>query len=257
MDLTEFKNFTTELAVESGKHITKIWNEDDLGLEFKDDNTPVTRADREAEEIMRDMIRKRFPSHCIIAEEYGSENEDAEFAWILDPIDGTKSFMAHIPLFGTLIGLLHRGEPILGAIHQPILGQLAMGDNETTTLNGKPVKARVQNIERSILLATDPRLLEMTDDRPGLKELCKSVYLRRTWGDCYGYMMVASGRADIMIDPKLAPWDVLPVVPVVRGAGAMLTDWDGNQVNLSNVSTTIAAHPSLHGEVLRCMRKEA
>lgn len=256
MNVDEFKPFATRLAEISGERICEIWRDDNVGLEYKEDDTPVTRADREAESLMRDLIQKEYPHHGIIAEEFGNVNEDAEFVWILDPIDGTKSFVSHVPLFGTLIGLLHQGEPVLGIINQPILQQLLLGDNQTTTLNGKPVKARPQNkIERSILLTTDPNLIEMTDDIPGLKKLIQSVYLRRTWGDCYGYLLVATGRADIMIDPTLAPWDLLPIVPVVRGAGAMITDWQGNDPKLDNVSSAVAAHPYLHQEVVRALQK--
>jgi len=255
MDVDEFKPLAVELAEASGERIREVWESDDQALEFKDDDSPVTRADREAEEIMRDLIHKRFPNHGVIAEEFDDHNEDAEWVWILDPIDGTKSFMAHVPLFGTLIGLLHQGEPVLGVIHQPILRQFMMGDNETTRLNGKPVRTREpQGIDRSILLATDPNLLEVTDDIPGLKKLCHAVYMRRTWGDCYGYLLVASGRADIMIDPILSPWDILPVVPVIRGAGAVITDWLGEEPKLGNVSSAVAAHPVIHEEVLLTLR---
>ncbi|MEO0794756.1 MAG: inositol monophosphatase family protein [Verrucomicrobiota bacterium] len=256
MDLSEFKNFATELAEISGQLIREIWDEDDIGLTFKSDDTPVTRADRDAEAVMRRMINKRYPEHGIIAEEYGNENEDAEFVWILDPIDGTKSFMSHVPLFGTLIGLLHKGEPIVGVINQPILRQLALGDNQTTTLNGKPVSARPQmDIGRAVMLTTDPNLIELTDDIPGLKKLVQSVYLRRTWGDCYGYLLVATGRADIMMDPILAPWDLLPLVPVMRGAGVVITDWQGGKPKLEDTSSAVAAHPFLHQEIMRALRK--
>lgn len=256
MNVNEFKPFAQKLADISGKRIREIWREDDMGLEFKDDDTPVTRADREAEQLMRQLIQKEYPGHGIIAEEFGNVNEDAEFVWILDPIDGTKSFMSHVPLFGTLIGLLHQGEPVLGVINQPILEQCLIGDNLTTTLNGKPIKVRPQNkMERAILLTTDPNLFEMAEDVPGLRELLKTVYLRRTWGDCYGYLLVATGRADIMIDPILAEWDLLPLVPVVRGAGAMITDWRGIDPKRGNVSSAVAAHPYLHKEVIRALEK--
>lgn len=258
MDWIEEKAFIEQLARQSGKRILEIWEDDDLGLEFKDDDTPVTKADRDAEAIMREMIKKKFPSHGIIAEEFGNENEDAEYVWILDPIDGTKSFMSHVPLFGTLIGLLRDGEPVLGAIHQPVLGQLLVGDNHETTLNGRTAKARpLMDIGRALLLTTDPNLIERTDDIPGLRKLVDSVYLRRTWGDCYGYLLVATGRADIMLDPVLAPWDLLPLVPVVRGAGAMITDWQGQDPKLGNVTSAVAAHPYLHQEVIRALRKPA
>ena len=147
----------TELAEKSGDFIRPYFGRADLVVETKSDATPVTLADRGAEELMRKLIKAKFPTHGIIGEELGSERPDAEFVWILDPIDGTKSFITGVPLWGTLIALLHRGQPVLGVIHQPILKQLMTGDGTTTTLNGRAVRVRAtKRIEDATLLTSDP-----------------------------------------------------------------------------------------------------
>jgi myo-inositol-1(or 4)-monophosphatase len=140
MDLAPYHAFTVELARASGDFIRPLFGRRDLPVELKSDQTPVTHADRGAEELLRRMINQRFPAHGIIGEELGSENPDAEFVWVLDPVDGTKSFVTGVPLWGTLIALLQHGQPVLGCIHQPLLQQLMIGDNHTTTLNGTPVR---------------------------------------------------------------------------------------------------------------------
>ena len=227
----EFIDFVRKLAVESAEVIKPYFAAFDLEVELKEDETPVTAADRGAEEVMRHLIRKEFPSHGVIGEEFGNENENAEFVWVLDPIDGTKSFTSGCPLFGTLICLLHERQPVLGAINQPILEQLCIGDNEQTTINGHPVHVPETNtISEAILLTTDILSIGKYQNRAGFDNLLHKAKMFRTWGDCYGYLLLASGGADIMLDPIVNPWDVLPVVPVVRGAGGVVTAWDGSDV---------------------------
>ena len=145
MQLDAYREFIIELAERSGDLIRPYFgaSPEDLGIELKQDETIVTRADRGAEQLMRELIHARFPDHGIIGEEYGEERPDAEFVWSLDPVDGTISFASASPLFGTLIALLHEGQPVLGIINQPVLRQLCLGDGETTTLNGKPVHVRL------------------------------------------------------------------------------------------------------------------
>ncbi|HAB16812.1 MAG TPA: histidinol-phosphatase, partial [Verrucomicrobiales bacterium] len=148
-----------ELTALSSQVILRYFGQADVGVEQKADDTPVTLADREAEAAMRRWLAQRFPSHGIVGEEHGNEREDAEFVWVLDPIDGTKSFITAVPLFTTLIGLLHEGRPVLGAIHQPVLQQLMIGDGRQTTLNGKPVRVRpMAQLARATLLTSDPLL---------------------------------------------------------------------------------------------------
>src|SRR3954470_17138786 len=157
VDLTPYRTFMTELAGKSGNFIRPFFGNPDLAVETKADQSPVTRADRGAEELMRALIAKKFPAHGIIGEELGNDRADAEWVWVLDPIDGTKSFITGVPLWGTLIALLHQGQPVLGAIHQPVLRQLVVGDNATTTFNGNPVRTRAcTRIEEATLLYSDP-----------------------------------------------------------------------------------------------------
>ena len=142
VNLESCRAFTLELARASGDFIRPLFGRRDLPVELKSDQTPVTFADRGAEELLRRMINQNFPAHGIIGEELGAENPGAEFVWVLDPVDGTKSFVTGVPLWGTLIALLHRGQPVLGCIHQPVLQQLMLGDGATTTLNGRAVRNR-------------------------------------------------------------------------------------------------------------------
>ena len=251
----EFINFVHKLASESAQVIKPYFGTFDLEVELKSDETPVTAADRGAEEVMRHLIRKEFPDHGIIGEEFGDENEAAEFVWVLDPIDGTKSFASGCPLFGTLICLLYEGQPILGAINQPILERLCIGDNNQTTVNGHPVHVReTDRLSEAILLTTDILSVGEYQNKAGFENLLHGTKLFRTWGDCYGYLLLASGGADIMLDPIVNPWDVLPVIPVVRGAGGIITAWDGSDVVRGD--SCVAASQNLHPRVLEILNAD-
>ena len=255
MDMEKLKDFAEEAMLGSGEIIRHYWADTSLASEQKADESPVTVADREAERFIRKMIAGRFPDHGIIGEEFPDEAKDAEFVWIIDPIDGTKSFISHVPLFGTLLGLLHRGQPILGAIHQPIIRELLIGDNESTTLNGQRTTVRhLDDFADATFLTTDTELMLREDQYPGVRKLFQSCRLKRTWGDCYGYFLLATGRADIMIDPVLAPWDLLPLIPVVRGAGGIITDMKGDDPVSGN--SAVAATPNLHRKVIQSLWQE-
>ena len=248
----EFAEFISSLAEKSGEVIKPYFAKADLAVEFKQDQTPVTRADREAEAAMRDMIRKAYPHHGILGEEFGSENTSAEFVWVLDPIDGTVSFARGCPLFGTLIGLLHEGKPVLGAIHQPLLNQICIGDNEETTLNGRIVQLReTHDLCEAILLTTDIANIARYQKKEGFEKLQGQARLFRTWGDCYGYLLVASGGADIMLDPIMNPWDVIPLVPIIQGANGVITTWSGTDASGGN--SCVAANRQLHPRVLEIL----
>jgi myo-inositol-1(or 4)-monophosphatase len=241
-----------ELAAESGAFIRPLYGQGSLAIESKADQSPVTAADRGAEQLMRKLIAKRYPDHGIIGEEFGTERPDAEFVWVLDPIDGTKSFITGVPLWGTLIGLLHQGQPVLGCINQPVLGQLVVGDCQTTTLNGRPTRVRAcPSLAGATLLTSDTTNLGKYQNGPACERLASSVKLYRTWGDCYGYLLVATGLADIMLDPIMNPWDIAALVPVIRGAGGVITDWKGAAPYPAE--STVAASPELHGEVIRTL----
>ena len=252
VDLTPYRAFLHELAEQSGEFIRPFFGSHDLAVELKADRTPVTAADRGAEERMRSMIAKRFPTHGILGEEFGNHRLDAEFVWVLDPIDGTKAFATACPLFGTLIALLHHGQPVLGCIHQPITHRLLVGDGTTATLDGAPVRLRPPaGLAAATLLTSDTLDIPRHQSAAGWDALCGRVRMLRTWGDCYGYLLVATGWADIMCDPVMSPWDIAALVPVIRGAGGVITDWQGRDP--VNATSIVAAHPALHAEVIRTL----
>ena len=261
MNLQPYLDFTTELAHASAEIIVPLFGKSECGLEIKADDSPVTIADRESERVMRAMIEKKFPDHGIIGEEFGAQNVEAEWVWVLDPVDGTRSFVAGIPLFGTLIGLLHHGKPVVGCVNQPILKQLLLGDNHTATLNGETVCASsTDDLERALLLTTDPLRPAKCHCGERWGDLACAVSTVRTWGDCYGFLMVATGRADMMIDTRMAAWDILPIVPCLRGAGAQISCWDGSPMldfepsHLeSKPYSCVASAPALHERVLELL----
>lgn len=249
LDPDDLRGFVEELVAASGDVIRRHFRRSDLRVESKSDASPVTVADREAETALRDRIAARFPGHGIIGEEHGSEREDAEHVWILDPIDGTISFVGGVTLFGTLIGLLRDGRPILGAIHQPITGELVIGTATGTTLDGRPIRVREPRpLERATVLTTDPGLIPRSEDFERFEALRRRAGVFRTWGDCYGYLLVATGRADLMLDPVMNPWDLLPLVPVIRGAGGTITTWEGGDPVTG--SSALAGTPGAHAEAL-------
>ncbi|MEX2382505.1 MAG: histidinol-phosphatase [Opitutales bacterium] len=244
--------FVHTLVEKSATIITPFFGNKLLEVELKGDDTPVTHADRKAEEVMRDLIHKHYPNHGIIGEEYGQENPDAEFVWVLDPIDGTKSFASGCPLFGTLVCLLHEGRPILGAINQPLLKQFCFGDNHKTTLNGAPVQMRpTSQLAEATLLTTDIRDVYKYQRGLLFEELISSTRLFRTWGDCYGYLLLATGWADIMMDPRMEVWDLMPILPIIRGANGTITRWDGGDPLTGN--SIVAANKRIHGRVIEML----
>lgn len=254
-EIKQFKDFTKILSNESGKIIKKYFRSD-ISIESKKDDSPVTIADKSAEEKMREMIMKEFPDHGILGEEFGKHNPEAEYQWILDPIDGTKSFITGALSFGTLIALTKNGQPILGVINQPVLNEYLIGDNETAELNGTRVRVRVGvRIEDATLLATDHLMMGDYHDRGGFDNLTKKVRLYRNWGDCYGYYLVATGFADIMIDPVMNIWDLMALIPVIRGAGGIITDYYGNDP--VNGESSVAASREIHSEVIKILSGKA
>lgn len=246
--MKEFKDFCKLLADESGK-IIKDYFRSDIKIESKNDESPVTIADKKTEERMRELIMKRYPSHGILGEEFGIHNEDAEYRWVLDPIDGTKSFICGALSFGTLIALLKNGQPVLGVINQPILSEFLIGDNESSELNGKKVEVRkCDRIEDAVLLTTDHLNIGQFQNLEKFEELMRRVKLYRNWGDCYGYYLLATGFADIMIDPIMSPWDSMALIPIVKGAGGIISDYhDGDAVTGESI---IAAAPGIHNQVI-------
>jgi inositol-phosphate phosphatase/L-galactose 1-phosphate phosphatase/histidinol-phosphatase len=199
-----------------------------LAVDAKADATPVTRADREAEAAMRAAIEAAAPDHGIYGEEHGRVRIDAEFVWVLDPIDGTKSFVSGVPLFGTLIALLHHGVPVLGVIDQPVIGDRWIGAaGQGTTLNGQPVRVRpCGDLAEAVLFATTPDMF-VGEDAARFDRLYRTVRFGRFGADCYASGLLAAGQIDLIAEAMLEPYDYMALVPVIEGAGGIVTDWRG------------------------------
>lgn len=247
-------DLAARLARASGEVICRYFRSD-LQVDTKDDRSPVTRADREAEAVMRSLLADHAPGHGVIGEELGRDREDAEHVWVLDPIDGTKAFLCGKPLFVTLIALLRDGRPVLGAIHQPILGDLWIGAaGHPTTLSGRPVQAR-----RDVPLAgaristTGPQYLSA----PG-KALFERVASRAGvlsyGGDGYQYGLVSSGGLDIVFEEGLKLHDFAAIPPIIEGAGGVVTDLQGRPLDRESKGDVLAVSgPALHADVLRVL----
>ena len=244
---------TRELADASSKLILKHYGTA-LDVQSKPDRSPVTVADKQAEALLRRMIAERHPEHQVLGEEEGlSGPPDAEYQWVLDPIDGTKAFIHRVPLFGTLIALLRRGEPILGAIHLCALGELMIGaQGRPTEVNGKPVRVtRTARLDEATVLYTDSLNWWQQGQGRGFRRVQEGAFLVRGWGDCFGHFQVAAGRADGMFDPVLNLWDVAALRPCVEGAGGRITDvHGGGGIGTSALST----NGLLHEELLALIR---
>lgn len=253
-NMEEFAAFASGLTRESGALIMEYFGRD-VGVQIKNDQTPVTVADQRAEALLRQRIGSRYPEHQILGEEEGlSGPGDAEYRWVLDPIDGTKSFIRGVPLFGTLIALLHEDQPVLGLIHLPAMGQLLTGARGMpTTCNGTPVHVSgTRDLASATVLFTSPGELYRRGYGAALQELTKRVGLVRSWGDCFGHFLVATGQADAMFDPILNIWDVAALKPCIEGAGGKLTDRQGDPTGLGDSALSSNGH--LHREVLQIMQ---
>lgn len=200
-----------------------------LHAEDKADGTPVTRADREAERLLRTRIADRFPDHGILGEEEGELRPGAPVRWIVDPIDGTKSFVRGVPLYGVLVGVEVEGEPVVGVAHFPALAEtVAAARGMGCRWNGRPCRVSdVDDVDRASILTTDPERILMEPTGPGWRRLQRMAALSRTWGDAYGHILVATGRAEIMADPVLSPWDAAPLLTILTEAGGRFTDLTG------------------------------
>lgn len=250
--LNEYANFAKTLASESAK-IIRTYFRSGYNVEFKADESPVTVADRKAEEVMRTLIEQTFPTHGILGEEHGHHQPDAEFQWVLDPIDGTKSFVSGTYLFGTLIALVQNERPILGIINSPLMGDLLLGVGGQTWLNDQPVSVTsTQKVEDAFLVTTSHTDCLSYRDGAAFNQFVDNVLRYRTWGDCHGYHLVATGGVDIMVDPIMNYWDLMALIPIIEGAGGRITDWYGGDVALSRgAKGAVAANKYLHDEVIR------
>jgi len=240
-----FLPLVERMADASGEIICRYFRADPATLqaESKSDESPVTIADRSAEAAMRTLIEDAYPEHGIFGEEFDFVRTDAEYAWVLDPIDGTRAFVTGMPVFGTLIALMQNGRPILGMINQPILNERWIGiAGRQTTLNGRPVStSNVTRLADAAQYSTDPDMFGHGDDRAKVDAMLAEVKSKRYGGDCYAYALLASGFVDLVVEASLKIYDFMPLVPVVEGAGGVMTDWNGAALTRESDGHVVAA----------------
>lgn len=228
-----------------------------LGVEFKADESPVTQADKGVEAVVRAYLGEHFPEDGIFGEEEGFDGQDCDRVWIVDPIDGTRSFLSGHPLFGFLLGLLVKGEPVLGLIGMPALDECLLGvRGQGVTLNGQPVTASDQTrLDQAVFFVNEGD--KIYRDHPVLFDrLMGAGQTRRLAYDCYPHALLAMGHVDAVIDYDLQPYDYLPVATVIEEAGGVITDWQGAPLTLNSDGRVIsAATPALHAELLSMTRE--
>ncbi len=222
--------FALDAAWQAGR-ITLGYFQASTGVERKADNSPVTVADREAEKKLRTLIERYWPDHGVIGEEFGRSGEGARYQWILDPIDGTKSFICGVPFYSTLIALLDGDEVRLGVIHLPALNETVYAVRGGGCYwNGRRAHVSTQSaIGDAVVLCSDLNTFAQYGKAEAWQRLVQATYFQRTWGDAYGYSLIATGRADIMVDPVMCLWDIAPLQVILEEAGGTLTDWQGRR----------------------------
>ncbi len=255
--MQEIIAFANSLADKSGEIIQKYFRTP-FDVESKADDSPVTVADKEVEQTLRDMILAKFPNDSILGEEYGIVQGDSGRMWVIDPIDGTKSFMIGRPTFGTLIALWDNNKPVLGLIDQPILKERWVGDCNTTTMNGQAVQTRrCKDFHDARIGSTTPMMFDNLTDYGRAYHLFEQNQSRMAWGgDCYMYGLIASGYMDIAFEQNLSPYDFAALIPVIKGAGGHISDWNGDEVTLNSTGKIIAVgDPDLWPVIDRKIKK--
>jgi len=259
MTAIDFAAFVDRLASVSGETILPFFRTA-LAIENKKPGgfDPVTAADRAAEDAMRALIRRSFPDHGILGEEYPDERTDAEYVWVLDPIDGTKSFIAGMSAWGTLIGLMRFGEPVFGMMHQPFTRERFSGDggaaNYRGPLGNRDLHVRAcASLSDALLFTTSPLLMNKTD-RAAFGRVEKKVKLSRYGGDCYAYCMLAAGLIDLVIETEIKPHDIVPLIPIITGAGGIVTTWENGPAQ-NGGRIIVAGDPRVHQAAMQSLRK--
>jgi histidinol phosphatase-like enzyme (inositol monophosphatase family) len=250
-ELDELLEIARRAAVIAGEVIMPLYASS-LTVELKADRTPVTVADRRAEEEVRAFLERECPAHGILGEELGEKPGDGRSRWILDPIDGTKSFIHHVPLFGTLVALERDGEPVVGVIACHAAGEtIYAASGKGAWLNGRRAEvSRTTRLDDATVSATSLARVAKVHPR-AFRALVDRTAMMRTWGDCFGYLLVGSGRVDAMLDPAMNLWDVAALAPIIREAGGRLTTWEGED-RLGE--SAVASNGLLHAELMSVLR---
>lgn len=227
-----------------------------LEVEAKADGSPVTIADRSAERAAREWIERRFPEDGVVGEELGVSRPDAARRWILDPIDGTASFVRGVPLWGTLVAVAEGESVLAGAAYFPITEELIVAAPASGCWwNGARCRVSATELSRATVLTTDDRFPDRAERRDGWRRVAASAAVARTWGDCYGYLLVATGRAEVMVDDRMAAWDAAAIQPIIEEAGGVFTDWRGHRTAFGG--DAIATNTAVADEVRRMLGAEA
>src|SRR5215218_3104240 len=256
----DFTAFIGRLATASGETILPFFRTS-LSIDNKSPERfdPVTEADRAAEAVMRRLIKANFPQHGIVGEEFGNEREDAEYVWVLDPIDGTKSFIAGFPIWGTLIALLHKGTPVFGMMHQPHIGERFSGDSGSAHYSGPSGERRLTvrrcaTLKEATSYTTSPLLMNAAD-REIFGRVESAVKLSRYGGDCYSYCMLAAGHLDLVVETELKAYDIAALIPIVTGAGGVITNWEGKPAQ-SGGRIVAAGDARVHQAALKVLNSQ-
>jgi histidinol phosphatase-like enzyme (inositol monophosphatase family) len=250
--LQSLLDFATEAVFRAGR-LTLGYFQNGVSVERKGDNTPVTQADKESEKLLRSLIEQHYPDHGILGEEFGHQPGASGLTWIIDPIDGTKSFVCGVPIYGCLLGLSDGVRPLVGAAYYPALDEMLIAARGLGAWwNGRRAQvSTVAELSDAVLLASE---IQRTFDArlPLFHKLIDATYIQRTWGDSYGYLLVATGRAEIMIDPMMNPWDAAPFGVILEEAGGTFTDWKGSPSIYAGES--VATNGVLFDAVMRTIR---
>jgi histidinol phosphatase-like enzyme (inositol monophosphatase family) len=258
-DLSARLELAVAAARKAGDLTLTYFQRDDLGVEIKSDDSPVTVADRGAEQLLRKEIAAAFPQDGILGEEFGEQAGTSGYRWILDPIDGTKSFISGVPLYGTLIGVEREGRSVVGVIHIPGLAETAYAATGAGAwyVNGgaeprRTYVSKKRELRESVFCTSEVRNFDRIGRRDAYDKLQAAARVSRTWGDAYGYLLVATGRAEVMVDPMMHVWDCAALQPVIEEAGGTFTDWQGTPT--IHTTQSIATNKAVLDEVLALVR---
>jgi len=254
--------FALDTSARAAELILSYYHLGNIAVELKADQTPVTAADQGAEQLMRAEILKAFPQDGVLGEEFGETPGTSGYRWILDPVDGTKSFISGVPLFGTLVGVEHNGEPVIGLSRFPALNEVvyaSKGQGAWRKIgDAEPKRAQVRStarLEDGLFTFTSVGTWDVIGKLDAFTRLCKTARLTRGWGDCYGHCLVATGRADVHVDPIMSLWDAAALLPILTEAGGLFLNWDGESTTTggNGISTTAALKDQvldlLHGRI--------
>ena len=251
--LSDILDVAIDAAYLAGKR-TLTYYQSGVRTEYKADTSPVTIADRESERIIRERIKHSFPTHSILGEEEGEFKGNSSLRWIIDPLDGTKAFISGVPFYGVLVGVEIEGNPTVGVAYFPVLGELVTAVlGQGCRWNGRRcVCSSTNRLEDAVVVTSSITRCQARSD--AFDKLAARTKWQRTWGDAYGYFLVATGQADIMIDAMIKPWDAAPMLPIIHEAGGHFTDWSGKRTILGR--DAFATNNQLYGSVLQILQSE-